>query len=275
MEGVFQLLVILFFIAASIFDAVARSRKKKEQKDRLDQEDGEEVGTITRAPGSRRPGAPEGRRKAPVPGTPRSPKQGSEGTRSGGSAGEAGRKAPDEGRRTAADEMIPEDFWAILTGQAPKQKAPAPPPTAPELPPAEPHIPVPVPSDRYTPEAEADDRDYGRSPVAVDRTIHTAKRSPGTPTRRSARWMEGLGGTPAEATAGRRPHAAGSRRPVDPMEEPWGVQEDISLGEIGDGPGSTQGADGLTGGEGMRRAGGYISPRAIFRSTVCRMPPFR
>jgi hypothetical protein len=267
MEGAFQLLIILFFIAASIFDAVARSRKKNEQKDRLDREEGEEAGTVTRAPGTRRPRPTEGRRKAPAPGAPRSKqhgRDGRDGARESSPSGGTRSEAPGEGRRTAADEMIPEDFWAILTGQAPKQEAPAPTPAPTkrtEVPPSEPHIPVPVPSDRYTPAPDEDLRDYGRSPVAKDRTIVAAKPVPGAPTRRSARWMEGLGGGAVEdAVRSPRPHTAGSRRPVDPMEEPWGVLEDISSGEIGDGLGSTQGAVDLTGGEALRRAGTTDSP---------------
>ncbi len=271
MEGMFQLLIIVVFIVASIIDAVARNRKRQEQKDRLDrEEEGEGVFTADGATGAARPGAPEGRRKAPMPGGRRSREETGSAARrepgAGASKGRPGRPSPagagsrSESRRTAADEMIPEDFWAILTGQAPKRQAPA--EDAGEDPPVVPHIPAPVPSDRYEdPDSTAEaDRDYARSPASLPRAEGATAPDPAAPTRRSARWMEGLGKEP-RAASGRaaEPRPSTFPRAFDPMAEPWGQFEDISKGEIGDGRGRTQGEADTEAGP-RRRAGATDSP---------------
>jgi len=268
MEGLFQLLIILFFIVASIFDAVSRNRKKQEQKERLDREEGAGGALEGGAEGARverpRPGAPARPRPRPTP-------------------VEGRRKAPtgESAPRETADQMIPEDFWAVLTGQAPAQRTPEPSP--PEARAPEPAAAAPESarweSGAMAPMGMGGEGDRGAMPEEA------------TGTRRSSRWMEGLesdmeGGPgeeeerrsammtprrPAAIVPGTRtfpqapppppkPASPFARRRIDPMEEPWGDLEDISRGEIGDGRGAVQGAVDLDGGGASRRQGSSTSP---------------
>jgi hypothetical protein len=289
MDGLFQLLIIVFFVAASIFDAVSRNRKKQEQKERMEAEEEAEAGG-----GQARPSRPRPARSEGAPGPQRRPEQGREGRRKAptGRPAEAGGTAPQRRseRRETAETMLPDDFWAILTGQPRPDRTPQAEPSPGEgrgqasgarpgqgdgddLP-RDVRIPVPAPSDRMARDGrEAEEL----SPAA---------------TRRSSRWMEGLDtGEPGSehgepVLAGTRPRPAarqGTRSfpaapprpqspfarpaPKDPMDEPWGELEDISRGEIGDGRGATQGAVDLYGGEGARRAGASESPYVRLVST--------
>lgn len=94
-EGFGQLVFILLIMAAAAFDAMARNRKKRERMDEMDQEEAEGRGAEGHA--------------------------GTTATRERPSGPPA-----DEGERRTADQMIPEDFWAILTGQAPAEPEPEP-----------------------------------------------------------------------------------------------------------------------------------------------------
>lgn len=274
MEGLFQLLIIVFFIVASIFDAVSRNKKKQEQKDRMDSEEaaeGSAVGGMDARPGSParprprpRPTPMEARRMAPS-GEP-APR-----TSTAGPAGPRRATPQEMPSRETADQMIPEDFWAVLTGQAPARKAPE----------------APVPGAAGTEEwnetaatgrSESARWEAGAS-VSGSRGAEDAVVEGENPTRRSSRWMEGLDShAEGEGTGGERVQipASPSRsfpkappappRPVspfgrrrDPMDEPWGDLEDISRGEIGDGRGAMQGAVDL-GGAGSLRRGASASP---------------
>jgi hypothetical protein len=253
MEGLFQLVIIGVFIVASVVDAVSRGKKRGEQE-------GTEKGTGTkgrpssaRTPtGTVRGGTPGGRRKAPT------------GERS---SAEPAPGASGEGRRTAAEEMIPQDFWAVLTGQAPAEPEPG----------GEAGSAAGTGSGTRAPTKAAPAAGDRKAKAAKPSTGHAEAGQPGT--RRSARWMEGLEVEPPRAEPGTRampappaqaPHTARptpaavgapGRRPADPMAEPWGDFEDISAAEIGDGRGATQGSVALGGLEGAtRRPGVTDSP---------------
>jgi hypothetical protein len=265
MDGLFQILIIGLFIVASIFDAVTRGKKKQEQKDRMKAEEAREAGEGTTRPRPPRPAPGTAPPRPSGAGTtirPPDRARGGEDAREPVGSGRA--KAPTgapkaEERRTAADELIPEDFWAILTGQAPARREPEPEAEGRALepePPVRPEVPVPVPSDRYSgPRGRMSTREKGK-PAAKSVPVRTPEVSTPTvsdpdslPTRRSSRWMEGLG-----------KGKAAPRRP-DPMDEPWGRFEDISKGEISDGEGSVQGAVDLDGhGDAQLRAGVSDSP---------------
>jgi len=274
MEGLFQILIILFFIVASIFDAVSRNKKKQEQKDRMESEEaaeGSAAGGMDARPGSParplprpRPTPMEGRRKAPA-GEP-APR-----TTASGPAGSRRTASQQTPSRETADQMIPEDFWAILTGQAPAPKAPKAP------------VPEAAGTEGWNESAETGRSESARweAGASVSGSMG-AERAPvedATTTRRSSRWMEGLdsdaegertGGVrvpvpvsssrsfPMAAPPPPRPVSPFGRR-ADPMDEPWGDLEDISRGEIGDGRGAMQGAVDL-GGAGARRRGATASP---------------
>jgi len=243
MEGLFQILILVFFVVASIFDAVGRNRKKQEQKDRMEQEEAAEEGVPGVRPGTRRPrptareresGAREEVRVRPRP-------------------SEGPRKAPtgETEPRTTADQMIPEDFWAVLTGQAPVEREEV------RVEPEREREPAEVPA--YTPTPWA----------GLDRKADT-EGSEESETRRSSRWMEGLGqeddrrALESAQRADRQVPVTAVAVPVprrpDPMDEPWGELEDISRGEIGDGRGAVQGAVDLGGEGGSRRYGATESP---------------
>lgn len=87
-NGVFQLLFFALLILASVFDGIARRRKRQrrmeemEWEEEAEGEDGVESGTSSSAPS----GSP---------------------ARTGAPAGE----------RETADSMVPDDLWAILTGE--------------------------------------------------------------------------------------------------------------------------------------------------------------
>ncbi len=257
MEGLFQILIIGLFIVASIFDAVSRNKKKQEQKERMKAEEAGEGADVATRP---RPRPAQGTRASGA-GTTIRPPDGPRRSKAPTGAGEGG------DRTSAADELIPEDFWAILTGEAPARKE-EPEPT---------WAPAPTTASEPSPEAEAE-----------------------ATTRRSSRWMEGLddregagraGGAPAAeepVLAGTRPRPStsppgGTRsfpappprpespfaRPApptrvaggDPMAEPWGALGDISSGEIADGRGATLPSVDLYGEDGgRRRAGATDSP---------------
>jgi hypothetical protein len=113
-EGFVQLLFVLILMFASLLDVIGRGkRKRRGQTGELPQEDETppEVTRPRRRPQERRaPGAPSAPpRGAPTP-TP-TPTQSTQ---------------PPAGPRETADTMVPEDLWAILTGEAPPTRVPRP-----------------------------------------------------------------------------------------------------------------------------------------------------
>lgn len=102
-DGLFQLLFLGLLILASVFDAVGRRRKRRRRMEEMEREeaagDGEGAGSGTSARWPADPdsvpeeaGAPSSR-ETPAPA----------GARTGG--------------RETADSMVPDDLWAILTGE--------------------------------------------------------------------------------------------------------------------------------------------------------------
>ena len=102
-DGLFQLLFLGLLILASVFDAAGRRRKRRRRMEEMEREevagDGEGAGSGTSARWPADPGSvPEqadtpSRRETPAPA----------GARTGGSE--------------TADSMVPDDLWAILTGE--------------------------------------------------------------------------------------------------------------------------------------------------------------
>jgi hypothetical protein len=98
-----EILFVLFFLLASILDAVGRSRKKKqrmEDMERAEEEGGE--GSMGRARSSRTPGERSAATSAPAPRMKPRPTVSS--------------PRPTSTPRETADSMIPPDLWEILTG---------------------------------------------------------------------------------------------------------------------------------------------------------------
>lgn len=207
-EGIFTLIFILFMVAASVLDAVGRRKKKKRRMEEMEAED--EVADTS-------PGEVATRRR----------EEGRGGTREG-----RGRPGPERaagGRDPqSAETMVPEDLWAILTGQPPRDRSSAEPedagPAGPEEwsrpgsddPGREPDIPVPVPQDR----------------MSTSRSAEPASTEEAAPTRRSARWMEGTRGREeSESWAGGTIQEEESRI-YDLPEEPWGGMDDISSEDL-------------------------------------------
>ncbi len=203
---------ILFMVAASILDAVGRRKKKQRRMEEMDAEDDGaetypgEVATRRREEG--RGGRSEGR------GAPSPDRAAAEG----------------EGVRDpqSAETMVPEDLWAILTGQPPRDRSGAEPQEAEREGPEEwsrpgsddpgrdPQIPAPVPQDRMSP-ARPD------APPPAEEAA---------PTRRSARWMEGTRGRDeSESWAGGTIQEEESRI-YDLPDEPWGGMEEISSEDL-------------------------------------------
>jgi hypothetical protein len=223
-EGFGQFVFLLIILAAAAMDAMGRNKKKRQRMEEMEREEAE-TGTAT----AERPRPSERYSRAPEA---------------------SGQEQPREvsAERQTADTMIPDDFWAILTGQMPVEvEAPAP------------------ESSRQTEErTQQEDRAAERStregtgaqewrgpgsaqedyrprrstkdpplqPQIPAPVPSTADSGSGTPTRRGGRWMEGLERpTPgAEDDAIREQEAAvyGS------LGDPWGNLEDISTGEIDD-----------------------------------------
>jgi hypothetical protein len=262
-DGLFQLLFILFFIMAAIFDAVARSRAKRRRMEEMEGAEGEEdvsAGADAEARSRRRAERErehreriQARRKAPD-GT------GGEVVTRGetGGGGVQGEGVPE---RETADSMVPEDFWAILTGQPTRA-----PDTASERNEPEPRAEREwEPDRRDTTGAGAPDPGGGRRsdpdpprdartpvPISPDRWgMGGGEKAPRTvaeapeETRRSSRWMEGVGGRDDSSR-----WTEGGTEGVHEQEErvyrlppePWGALEDISSGEIADGRGRVQSA---------------------------------
>jgi hypothetical protein len=214
-DGVVQLLFIVAVLVASVFDAVGRNRKRKQQEE--DQRAAEEDGPMDW--GAAEEGA-WGEPEAPAPAGP---------------------------RRSSAEDLLPPDLWAILTGQPPRQADPS---GSPEQAGSRASEPAHMPSSGAPPAPIP-------APVAPSIPHPTGETRPGdgsggTPTRRSSRWMEGVSeadrprGAESTVAAGSMPRrtttraaSAASGRDSAPgavQGEPWGGLPDITAGEIGAAP---------------------------------------
>jgi hypothetical protein len=233
-EGFGQLVFILILLAAAAFDAMGRNKKKRQRMEEMEREEAGEGGVAT----AERPRPSD--RYSRAPDAPEQPREVS-------------------GERETADTMIPDDFWAILTGQMPVE-------VEKEAPTSE--------SRRQTEErTQEEDRAAERStregtgaqdwrgpgsaqedyrprrstedpplrpqiPVPVPSDRYSKEPTPsadpdsGTPTRRGSAWMEGLDrpAPGAEDDAIREQEAA----VYDSLGDPWGDLEDISAGAIDD-----------------------------------------
>ena len=102
-DGIFQLLFLGLLILASVFDAVGRRRKRRRRMEEMEREEkagdgeGAGAGTSARWPGD--PGSVPEEASTPSPREAPAPA----GARTGG--------------RETADSMVPDDLWAILTGE--------------------------------------------------------------------------------------------------------------------------------------------------------------
>ncbi len=179
-DGFLTLLFILLMVAAAIMDAVGRRRAKQRRMEEMEEEE-------------------EEARERPMLSTP--------------DRGEPART--EAGQRETAETMVPEDFWAILTGQEPERRPP--PEPEPEMgrrgdpdPPKEPRIPSPVPDDRYS----VDDAGDGRAADDVPRWGRTREDE-----------------EPRDTGAIGDEEAAVYAQP----EEPWGELADISAGDLTEG----------------------------------------
>jgi len=209
-EGVVQLLFIVAVILASVFDAVGRNRKRREQEASrgaeadLEAEGVEGEDFLDEEWDVPEPWEPEGALKA-EPAPPVS-----------------------EPRRTSAEELLPPDLWAILTGQPPRPRTEEP---------AGQGMGADAPARASAPSSRPTPLGGGAIPSAP------------TETRRSARWMEGVTDAarprPPESTTAagdgpRRAAITGAGPAASPsqgaMVEPWGALPDITVGEIGSAP---------------------------------------
>jgi len=244
-EGVGQLVFILIIMAAAALDAMGRNRKKRQRMEEMDREEAE-GGTATRT----RPG------QGPA----------------GGGPAQGGQE------RETAETMVPEDFWAILTGQAPvetepdtgreeeegwqaerRRQAEARRDEAPsrEGTGAEDYRVRGSESDYSAPGSTQDPprRPHIPMPVPSDRYTEREQTTTQAPasgeddspvTRRGARWMEGIERT-AEEDAIRAQEAAA----YGDLDEPWGRLEDIAAGERDIAAGEIDLEEGITDAIGM------------------------
>ncbi|MEX2531302.1 MAG: hypothetical protein WD960_11065 [Gemmatimonadota bacterium] len=195
-DGLFTFIFIAIFIAMSVLDAVGRRRKRQRQMEDLEETEA---------------GADEG------------------GAETGGSDAPwwVGGEAPseEEGERETADQMVPEDFWAILTGQAPSDG----PQQAPSQSRREPEAKREAATEAYRPPGDTDALGRHGDP-APPKELAAPEPEP-APTRRSDRWMEGVEGR-TERELAFEPGRGGAWNPDDAMAEPWDDLEDISEGDL-------------------------------------------
>lgn len=125
-------------------------------------------------------------------------------------------------RREPAETMVPEDLWAILTGQEPPSQTRGEAPS-PEEPPREPHGAVAVPDHRMSSRGRAESAESGDQTTADE-----------VPTRRGERWMEGTRGRGASESWGAAAASIEAQEEAvyGSLDEPWGELDDIAAGEI-------------------------------------------
>lgn len=141
MSGFFELLVILFFLGAAVFDAVQRNRKKAERKRKMEEHEA----------------------NAEAPPTLRQRRE-----REARERSDAEEQAGDDADERPASEMVPQDLWQILTGQQPDPEMEREDRRGDPDPPAEPEIPVPVPSDRTRDSRRANSREPSGTASTLD-----------------------------------------------------------------------------------------------------------
>jgi len=221
-DGLFQLLFIIVILAASVMDAVSRNRKKREQMEEMERQEeaadwepsdeGEVVATRDRAPPERpRPEAPASPRpdvpdRAPAP---------------------VARK-----ERETSDSMVPDDLWAILTGE---QRTPRP------------QQPRPAESSgREDPAAIASRRTEGALGSEVEREPPPTARPPilspmpprgGRTETQVPGWRDRLQQRRSPTRQSQLPDPVsvpGESEVYQEIEEPWSSLPDITEGEIGE-----------------------------------------
>ncbi len=237
-EGLLTLIFIVFMVVASILDAVGRRRKKQR---RMEEMEGADDQGVEASPGM------EGRPTA-----------------STGTDTESWRTESDS--RETAETMVPEDFWAVLTGQELETRPPPEPETSGRAepagpgsygedgreearpgdlfgrddlgrrgdpdPPKEPRIPAPVPDDRFSTD------EYSR---------------PGGSADSGPQWGKARQEPQETGAIGDEEDRVYAQPP-----EPWGDLTDISSGDLSDDPEGqvlATGAPGAPGRPSARRRG--------------------
>jgi hypothetical protein len=226
MEGLFQIIIVLVFVAVSILDGVSRKKRQQEQNERMKRAESAEEEVLF--------GDPE------------------EAAFDLNEASAATASSPATQERETADQLVPSDLWAILTGQAPLPGQPGSTVERQESQEFEGSESTPGPK------ADPDPRVIRPSSASVPAPMASSgnmeKTSPPV-TRRSARWMEGLDREPADLRSPRVPDVDG----LD-AKGVWGAYEDIALGEIGSmEEGGLQYEDGIGGERGSRHTHGRDS----------------
>jgi hypothetical protein len=215
-DGLFQLFFIILIVAASVMDAVARNRKKKERMEEMERAEAEEGvpeleedsgDILTRDSGDRDWSGTSSRGKQgrtsddlqpySFDGEMKEPKE-----------SEEAEPAP----RETADAMVPDDLWAILTGEsrAPRET---------ETPPEPEEVKV------KPPEPVRAEQDYRTAPGTARSPTPTSRRSEG----RSGGRSDSVRRTPPPPV-----NVPGESEVYQAIEEPWGDIPDISIGEIRD-----------------------------------------
>lgn len=223
-EGLLQILFILFFIVAAIFDAVARSRGKGRRVEEMEAEDGtQDVEATAEADRADPEGAKRRRAERAEARWERMEQERRDrrkAHRDSEPVGQGRGEAETEPERQTADSMVPEDFWAILTGQTPPSSRPEPEMEHHEM---EPQL--------EAEEASMPERESPREPRI---------QGPPVETRRSSRWMEGVGGREDSSRWTEGVEEEEKKRVYTLPPEPWEALEDITAGEISDGRGRVQ-----------------------------------
>jgi len=212
-DGLFQLFFIILIVAASVMDAVARNRKKKERMEEMERAEAEEGGAeleedsggiLTRDSGDRDWSGTSSRGKQGRASDDLQPYS------FGGEPKESEEAEP--APRETADAMVPDDLWAILTGEsrAPREE---------EAP------PEPEEVKEEAPEPVRARQDY--------RTAPGAARSPSPESRRSEGRSVGRSDS-ARRTPPPPVTVPGESEVYQAIEEPWGDIPDITAGEIRD-----------------------------------------
>jgi hypothetical protein len=235
-EGFLTLMFILFMVAASIMDAVGRRKKKQRRMEEMEAEEeaqmeGRASRPVSRQQGDRsEPSQPEAYRQRRPEGDSRARDTGPSTTTTPGGGPQAEERDPE-----SAETMVPEDLWAILTGQPPREREPQ--RTQPRRegarsgddqgsgrspstdPGPDPQIPVPVPQDRMS--------------TGASKGSGAGSKEEDPPTRRSSRWMEGTRGRgESESWSAGGAIQEEEREAYGLAEEPWGPIEGIASADL-------------------------------------------
>ncbi len=202
-DGLFQLFFILIIVLASIFDAVSRNRKKRERMEEMEREEAE--GEVRAERGD----------EAPVA-TAERPRDGVLQGDRGGNGRDTGRGQDPSREEETADAMVPDDLWAILTGER--------------------RPPKPAPPSRESEEEPLEPVRTGSSPASARRPSHEPAPSAGSSSGPRSPW----GRRPPSPAPPRTPvplpppvEVPGEGEVYQEIEEPWANLPDITEGEIG------------------------------------------